>query len=241
MTETSRPHAPAISTALPAIPGASSGTIAVVIVDDHPIVRKGIVQLIAQEQGFRVVGEAAGADQALATIRATRPDVAIVDLTLTGMSGLELIKAVRTEGLAIALLVVSMHDERVYAERCLRQGANGYVMKEEAAETIIGAIRTVAGGGTYLSSRLMAATVHRMVGGQAEVGGKGAMVASLSDRELEVFQLIGRGFTTRSIAEELQLSVKTVEAHKANIKAKLALRSAPELQRLAVTWIQSQG
>ncbi len=219
----------------------SNPAISVVIVDDHPIVRKGIVQLIAQEPGFRVVGEAAGADEALGIIRSQVPDVAVVDLTLTGMSGIELIKAVRSEGLKVALLVVSMHDERVYAERCLRQGANGYVMKEEAAETIIGAIRTVVAGGTHLSTRLMSATVNRLVGGRNEVGGKGAMVAALSDRELEVFQLIGRGFTTRSIAEELQLSVKTVEAHKANIKAKLALRSAPELQRLAVTWIQSQG
>jgi DNA-binding NarL/FixJ family response regulator len=115
-------------------------------------------------------------------------------------------------------------------------------MKEEAAETIVGAIRTVASGGTHLSHQLTAATVNRGLGGRTtEVGGKGAMVASLSDRELEVFQLIGRGFATRTIAEELDLSVKTVEAHKANIKAKLALRSAPELQRLAVTWIQSQA
>ncbi len=220
-------------------------TINVLIVDDHPVVRKGIAQLIAAEPGFVVVGETETANEGIRLIRELKPDVAVVDLTLKGMSGMELIKAVRQEGSKTALLVVSMHDERVYAERCLRVGANGYVMKEEAAEAIVTAIRKVMDGGTYLSERLMSATVSRLVGNRAEpVAGsapKGAMVASLSDRELEVFHLIGRGFTTRAIAEELELSVKTVEAHKANIKAKLGLKSAPELQRLAVTWAQSQA
>ena len=214
----------------------------VLIVDDHPVVRKGIAQLIAVEPGFHVIGETETANEGIRLIRELKPDVAVVDLTLKGMSGMELIKAVRQEGLKIALLVVSMHDERVYAERCLRLGANGYVMKEEAAEAIVSAIRKVMDGGTFLSERLMAATVNRLVGGRPEsTSPKGAMVASLSDRELEVFHLIGRGFTTRAIAEELELSVKTVEAHKANIKGKLGLKSAPELQRLAVTWAQSQA
>lgn len=216
----------------------------VLIVDDHPVVRKGIAQLIAAEPGFTVVGETETANDGVRLIRELKPDVCVVDLTLKGMSGMELIKVVRQEGLKCALLVVSMHDERVYAERCLRLGANGYVMKEEAAEAIVSAIRKVMEGGTFLSERLMAATVNRLVGGRPGEGAgstKGAMVASLSDRELEVFHLIGRGFTTRAIAEELDLSVKTVEAHKANIKAKLGLKSAPELQRLAVTWAQSQA
>ena len=216
--------------------------ITVLIVDDHPVVRKGIAQLIAVEPGFNVIGETETASDGIRLIRDLKPDVAVVDLTLKGMSGMELIKAVRQEGLKTALLVVSMHDERVYAERCLRLGANGYVMKEEAAEAIVSAIRKVMDGGTFLSERLMAATVNRLVGGRPESASpKGAMVASLSDRELEVFHLIGRGFTTRAIAEELELSVKTVEAHKANIKGKLGLKSAPELQRLAVTWAQSQA
>ena len=216
--------------------------ITVLIVDDHPVVRKGIAQLIAVEPGFNVIGETETASDGIRLIRDLKPDVAVVDLTLKGMSGMELIKAVRHEGLKTALLVVSMHDERVYAERCLRLGANGYVMKEEAAEAIVSAIRKVMDGGTFLSERLMAATVNRLVGGRPESASpKGAMVASLSDRELEVFHLIGRGFTTRAIAEELELSVKTVEAHKANIKGKLGLKSAPELQRLAVTWAQSQA
>jgi DNA-binding NarL/FixJ family response regulator len=216
--------------------------ITVVIVDDHPVVRKGIAQLIAVEPGFHVIGETESANDGIRLIRELKPDVAVVDLTLKGMSGMELIKSVRHEGLKTSLLVVSMHDERVYAERCLRLGANGYVMKEEAAEAIVSAIRKVMEGGTFLSERLMAATVNRLVGGRSESGSpKGAMVASLSDRELEVFHLIGRGFTTRAIAEELELSVKTVEAHKANIKGKLGLKSAPELQRLAVTWAQSQA
>lgn len=214
----------------------------VLIVDDHPVVRKGIAQLISCEPGFTVIGETETATDGVRLIRELKPDVCVVDLTLKGMSGMELIKAVRQEGLKTALLVVSMHDERVYAERCLRLGANGYVMKEEAAEAIVSAIRKVMEGGTFLSERLMSATVSRLVGNRTEVsGGKGAMVASLSDRELEVFHLIGRGFTTRAIAEELDLSVKTVEAHKANIKGKLGLKSAPELQRLAVTWAQSQA
>lgn len=213
----------------------------VLIVDDHPVVRKGIAQLIASEPGFVVIGESETANDGMRLIREVRPDVCVVDLTLKGMSGMELIKAVRQEGIKTALLVVSMHDERVYAERCLRLGANGYVMKDEAADAIVTAIRKVMDGGTYLSERLMSATVNRLVGGKAEVSGKGSMVASLSDRELEVFHLIGRGMTTRAIAEELDLSVKTVEAHKANIKTKLGLKSAPELQRLAVTWAQSQA
>lgn len=213
----------------------------VVIVDDHPVVRKGIAQLIASEPGISVIGEAESANDGIELIRRLKPDVCVVDLTLKGMSGMELIKAVRHEGLKTLLLVVSMHDERVYAERCLRLGAKGYVMKEEAADAIVVAIHKVMAGGTYLSERLMAATVNRMVGGKPESPGKGGMVASLSDRELEVFHLIGRGFTTRAIAEELDLSVKTVEAHKANIKTKLGLKSAPELQRLAVTWAQSQA
>ena len=217
-------------------------TITVLIVDDHPVVRKGIAQLIAVEPGFNVIGETETANDGIRLIRELKPDVAVVDLTLKGMSGMELIKAVRHENLKTALLVVSMLDERVYAERCLRLGANGYVMKEEAAEAIVSAIRKVMEGGTFLSERLMAATVNRLVGGRPESASpKGAMVASLSDRELEVFHLIGRGFTTRAIAEELELSVKTVEAHKANIKGKLGLKSAPELQRLAVTWAQSQA
>ncbi len=226
------------------IPALDAATmpINVLIVDDHPVVRKGIAQLIASEPGFTVVGETETANDGIRLIRELKPDVAVVDLTLKGMSGMELIKAVRQEGLRTALLVVSMHDERVYAERCLRLGANGYVMKEEAADAIVTAIRKVMEGGTYLSERLMAATVNRLVGGRSETTTtKGAMVASLSDRELEVFHLIGRGFTTRAIAEELELSVKTVEAHKANIKGKLGLKSAPELQRLAVTWAQSQA
>ncbi len=213
----------------------------VVIVDDHPVVRKGIAQLIAGEPGICVVGEAEAANEGIDLIRRLKPDVCVVDLTLKGMSGMELIKAVRHESLKTLILVVSMHDERVYAERCLRLGAKGYVMKEEAADAIVVAIHKVMAGGTYLSERLMAATVNRLVGGKPEISSKGAMVASLSDRELEVFHLIGRGFTTRAIAEELDLSVKTVEAHKANIKTKLGLKSAPELQRLAVTWAQSQA
>ncbi len=215
--------------------------IKIVIVDDHPVVRKGIVQLISAEPGFTVVGEAETVQEGLDQVHQRKPDAVVVDLTLKGMSGMELIKQLRDEGTTTPILVVSMHDERVYAERCLRLGANGFVMKEEAAEGVVAAIRKVVAGGTFLSERLMAATVGRLVGGRLESKPRGSMVASLSDRELEVFHLIGRGYTTRAIAEELNLSVKTVEAHKANIKTKLNLKSAPELQRLAVTWAQSQA
>ncbi|MCK6490787.1 MAG: response regulator transcription factor [Planctomycetes bacterium] len=212
--------------------------IKVLLVDDHPVVRRGIAQLIRQEAGFSVVAEAESVPEAVEAVRAHVPDVLVVDLTLKGASGMELIKQVRTDRPHLPVLVVSMHDERIYAERCLRMGANGYVMKEEAAEVIIAAIRRIMDGGTWLSERLMSAAVQRMVGGRQSL--RGATVASLSDRELEVFQLIGRGFGTKSIAEQLKLSVKTVEAHKANIKGKLGVRSAPELQRLAVTWTESR-
>lgn len=211
----------------------------VMIVDDHPVVRRGIAQLIQQEVGFQVVAEAESSQDALAKLAEAKPTIMVVDLTLKGASGMELVKQIRLQRPELPILVVSMHDERIYAERCLRQGANGYVMKEEAADTIVGALHKILDGGTYLSERLMSATVQRLVGGKPQ--GHGAMVASLSDRELEVFQLIGRGFGTKSIAEQLTLSVKTVEAHKANIKGKLGLRSAPELQRLAVTWVESQS
>ena len=176
-------------------------------VDDHPVVRKGIVQLIASEPGISVIGEAESAYDGLELIRRLKPDVCVVDLTLKVISGMELIKSERLED-KTRLLVISMHDERVYVERCLRLGAKGYVMKEEAADAIVVAIHKVKAGGTYVSERLMAATVNRMVGGKPESLGKGGMVASLSDRELEVFHLIGRGYTTRAIAEELDLSVK---------------------------------
>lgn len=212
--------------------------IKVLLVDDHPVVRRGIAQLIRQEAGFSVVAEAESVPEAVEAVRANIPDVLVVDLTLKGASGMELIKQVRVDRPSLPVLVVSMHDERIYAERCLRMGANGYVMKEEAAEVIIAAIRRIMDGGTWLSERLMSAAVQRMVGGRQSL--RGATVASLSDRELEVFQLIGRGFGTKSIAEQLKLSVKTVEAHKANIKGKLGVRSAPELQRLAVTWTESR-
>jgi DNA-binding NarL/FixJ family response regulator len=212
--------------------------IKVLLVDDHPVVRRGIAQLIRQEAGFSVVAEAESVPEAVEAVRAHVPDVLVVDLTLKGASGMELIKQVRIDRPHLPVLVVSMHDERIYAERCLRMGANGYVMKEEAAEVIIAAIRRIMDGGTWLSERLMSAAVQRMVGGRQSL--RGATVASLSDRELEVFQLIGRGFGTKSIAEQLKLSVKTVEAHKANIKGKLGVRSAPELQRLAVTWTESR-
>jgi DNA-binding NarL/FixJ family response regulator len=207
------------------------------IVDDHPIVRKGLTQLINQEPDLTVCGEAENAEIALEFLKKVKPDLTIVDISLRGIDGIELTKLIRARFENIPVLVVSMHDESLYAERALRAGARGYIMKQEAIEKMMEAIRKVLRGELYVSERVSANIVKRFVDGKAE--GVSSPEELLSDREMEVFQLIGQGFGTRQIADQLHVSVKTVETYRANIKEKLNLKNATELMKHAVHWIES--
>lgn len=206
------------------------------IVDDHPIVRKGLAQLINQEDDLVICGEAENAETALELLKKVKPDLAIVDISLRGIDGIELTKLIRARFDSIPVLVVSMHDESLFAERALRVGARGYIMKQEAIEKMMEAIRKVLRGELYVSERVSANIVKRFVDGKAE--GLSSLEELLSDRELEVFQLIGQGFGTRQIADQLHVSVKTVESYRANIKEKLNLKNATELIKHAVHWIE---
>ncbi|GIX49665.1 MAG: DNA-binding response regulator [Candidatus Tectimicrobiota bacterium] len=207
----------------------------ILVVDDHPIVRRGLVWLLAREPDLEVCGEAEDAAQALAAVEALRPDLAIVDIALRASSGLDLIKTLHAQVPQLPVLVLSIHDETLYAERVLRAGGRGYVMKQEATETLLQAVRQVLRGELYLSprmaSRLLAAFVQ----------GRPAPVVSplqrLSDRELEVFRLLGQGYSTRQVAAALHVSVKTVETHRAHLMKKLHLASAAELLRYATQWV----
>lgn len=226
------------STARTAAPVASTRH-RILVVDDHPVLRHGIVQLIGMESDLEVVGEAESAEQALHVLSATPADLAVVDLSLTGVSGIELLKSIRLRHPATRSLVVSMHDELLYAERSLRAGARGYVMKQEAPKRIISAIREVMAGMIVLSEAMRLRLLERFVDAPRETGHTASRDPSasplqlLSDRELEVFRLIGQGLKKSEIAQQLKRSVNTVEAHRASIKRKLNLKSAAELARLA--------
>lgn len=206
----------------------------VFVVDDHPIVRQGLALLINQEPDLSVSGEAEEAHTALKRIAASSPDVVIVDISLNGPDGLEVIKAIRASDPSLPLLVLSMHDEAVYAERALRAGANGYIMKQEATETVLVALRRILNREIYVSERVANKLLHQFISGTATA--KRSPVSDLTDRELEVFRLIGEGHGTRQIAEELHLSVKTVESYQAHLKEKLSLRSGRELVQHAIQW-----
>jgi len=208
------------------------------IVDDHPIVRKGLAQLINQEEDLVICGEADNAETALEALKKVKPDLAIVDISLRGIDGFELTKLIRARFDNIPVLVISMHDESLFAERALRVGARGYIMKQEAIEKMMEAIRKVLRGELYVSERVSANIVKRFVDGKAD--GVSSPEELLSDREMEVFQLIGQGFGTRQIADQLHVSVKTVETYRANIKEKLNLKNATELMKHAVHWIESR-
>jgi DNA-binding NarL/FixJ family response regulator len=212
----------------------------VLVVDDHPIVRQGLVQLINNEPDLAVCAQADTAHDGMKLIASEKPDVAIVDLSLADKSGLEMIKDIKTRFPKLPVLVLSMHDEQLYAERALRAGALGYVMKEEATENVMTAIRSVIRGEIYVSGSMTGKILHHFVGGRpAET--KINPVERLSDRELEVFQLIGQGRPTREIAEKLFLSVKTIETYRAHIKEKLKLQNATQLLQQAIQWVQSQN
>lgn len=203
------------------------------IVDDHPIVRQGISQLINQEDDLVTCCEAGSAQETLDLMEQCVPDILLLDISLDGVSGLELIKMLRSRRHKVPVLVISMHDESLYAERALRAGAKGYVMKQEATEKMLTAIRQVLRGDLYISERMQAKILKRVLNG--DDGGL-SPIDLLSDRELEVFRLIGHGFATSDIARELNRSVKTVETHRAHLKDKLGLKNAAELTRFAVQW-----
>lgn len=212
----------------------STPKLRVLVVDDHFVVRQGIRHLLEGEEDLQVCAEAETAGEALKALQKFRPDLAIIDISLKGPDGLELIKCIRAQNKDLPILVLSMHDENLYAERALRAGANGYLMKAEVGEKIIAAVRKVLRGEIYLSDTFGQNLLH-------ELSGRGAVndspVRQLSDRELEVFRLIGQGHSTREIAHLLHLSVKTIETYRAHIKEKLGLTSATQLVRYAARWV----
>jgi len=210
---------------------------AILIADDHPVLRRGLAALIESEPDLSVCGEAATRAAALKAIRATRPDLVIVDLLLGDDDGLDLIKAMKIHHPKIPALVLSMHDESVYAERSLQAGAMGFVSKQQLDETLLLAIRRVLKGEMYLSEKLEARLAMKYLGG--ETMETDASLEALSDRELQVFRLIGEGHSTRQIAKLLNLSVKTIESHLEHIKHKLTLTSSVELAQRAIQWIES--
>ena len=206
----------------------------ILIVDDHPIVRQGLKQLIDQQADLVVCAEAGGVREALGAIAASKPDAAVVDLVLGDASGIELIKDIKARHPDVAILALSVHDEALYAERTLRAGAHGYIMKEGTTGELVTALRRVLAGTVYLSEKMTSAMVRQLV-----AGARPALAYSidrLTDRELEVFELIGRGKSTREIAEALHLSPKTIETHCAHIKEKLGLKNHLDLVRRAVDW-----
>jgi DNA-binding NarL/FixJ family response regulator len=206
----------------------------VLVVDDHPLMRQGLALLINQQQDMQVCGEAEEAQAAMHAIAHLHPDIMILDISLTGPDGLELLKNIRTTNPDLPVLILSMHDEAIYAERALRARANGYIMKQEATEKVLIAVRRILNGDVYLSERMSNKMLQQYVGGAPSM--IQSRIASLSDRELEVFRMIGEGRATREIADELHLSVKTVETYQAHIKEKLGLRSGRELIQHAIQW-----
>ena len=211
----------------------------VLIVDDHPMMRQGLAQLINHEPDLRTCGEADSVAQALERIRADKPDLVLADISLPDRSGLELIKDSKALHPGLPVLVVSTHDESLYAERVLRAGGRGYIMKQEGGKLLMRAIRKVLSGQIYVSEKMAAKILEIFSGHRAEVSH--SPVERLSDREFEVFQLIGQGKGTRQIAEHLHLSVKTVEVHRANIKHKLELKRGTDLVRYAIRWTEVQN
>jgi DNA-binding NarL/FixJ family response regulator len=211
----------------------------ILIVDDHPIFREGLTQSINRQPDLTVCGEAENAAQALESVAKLRPSLVIVDLTLPGKSGLELIKDLRALYADLAVLTVSMHEESLYASRILRAGARGYVMKQESPQTLLQAIRHVLNGGIYVSQRMSAQILEAFSGHNSR--GVHSPVEQLSDREFEIFHLIGQGRQNEEIAAQLHLSLKTVAVHQANIRRKLNLRTSSDLIRFAVRWEAAQG
>lgn len=206
------------------------------ILDDHPIVIEGLKKLIDSQEDMQVIGSAEDANTALLQIAKIKPEIVILDITLKDRSGVDLIKKLKATHEGIQIIVYSMHDENVYAERCLRAGAMGYVMKAEQPTRVIQGIRQIASGSFFFSAALLGSIVS---GGSTRGGAsRGEPARMLSDRQLEIFEMVGRGCDSHSMAEKLGLSAKTVDAHKANIRQKLGLASARELLMEAVRWVE---
>lgn len=208
------------------------------LVEDHPITRRGLAELINHEPDLLVCGEADTAANALEEIKKLKPDLALVDITLPKRSGLTLLKDIRLWTPNVYILVLSMHDENLYAERVLRAGGHGYIMKDEGGEKLLGAIRQVLGGKTYVSDRVSTRIVDAFAGRSKST--ESSTVGRLTDREFEVFQLLGQGLPTAEIGRRLHLSPKTVDSHRLHIKEKLQLSSLPELMRYAVRWAATE-
>jgi DNA-binding NarL/FixJ family response regulator len=211
---------------------------AVFVIDDHPIVREGLVQLINREADLVVCGHAEDAYGALKAMESLKPDIAVADISLKGVDGIELIKNLKMRIPDLPVLVLSIHDESLYAPRALRAGARGYIMKQEATENVLVALRRVLNGEIYLSERMANKMLQQLVGIGSATGR--FSIDRLSDRELEVFRLIGQGHGTRRIAEELRLSIKTVESYREHIKDKMTLHDASELVQHAIQWVQQE-
>jgi DNA-binding NarL/FixJ family response regulator len=214
------------------------GKTRILLVDDHAIVRFGITQLINRQNDMTVCGEEEDASHALSSIITQKPDLVIVDISLKDSSGLELMRNIKAQYPRMPVLVVSAHDEGIYAEIAFRAGALGYLMKEEGLEKVVPAIRRVLSGAVYVSDALAAKMLQQQVRGQSDINE--SPVKSLSDREMEVFRLIGQWKKTRDIAEELHLSVKTIEYYREQIKRKLNLKDAGELTQYATSWVQRE-
>lgn len=223
MSETSEPSSPS----------------RILIVDDHPLFREGLRQLIEREPGFNVCGEAKDAAEAIRLVAETKPDLVIVDISLGNTSGIDLIKNLKADDADLPLLVLSMHDESLYAERSLRAGAMGYLMKHEPPKTVKTAIHRVLSGEMYLSEKMSSSLITKLMRGGGE--SNQSPVSGLSDRELEVFRLLGRGKGTRQIAEELHLTIPTINSFRARIKEKLQVKNSSELLLRAIQWVQEQG
>ncbi len=210
----------------------------VLIVDDHPIVRQGLDRLISHQEDLVVCEQAEGSLEALTAIKKSKPNIVVVDISLKDRSGLELIKDIKAQYPDLAVLALSMYDESLYAERALRAGAKGYVMKAEATENVVRAIRQILAGRIYLSEKMVARMVCKLAGHKIDAAS--SPVDRLSDRELEVFTMLGQGTGTRRIAERLCLSVKTIETYRAHIKEKLDLADASALLSYAIQWVNCQ-
>jgi len=206
----------------------------VLLVDDHPLVRRGAAEMINEQPDMEVCGETGAAGEALTLVKQTNPHLVLVDLSLSSGHGIELIEQIRAYNSEIKMIVASVHDEELYAERSLRAGAVGYINKQEASDKLVEAIRHVLGGDVYLSGNMANHMLRSMVNGEQP---EGDPVRTLSNRELEVFELIGEGKTTKQVAAQLHLSPKTIETHREKIKMKLNLGSSTELTRRAVQWV----
>ena len=228
----SRPAPP-----LPASAPPATARRRVLLVDDHPFMRAGLAQLIERQPDLAVCGEAGNPAEALQAIAKTKPDLILTDLTMPGRSGLEFVKDLIATERGLAVLVISMHDEVVYAERALRAGARGYIMKEAGGEALLVAMRQVLRGEVYVSPRMSARILEGLSARKPR--GSTSPIEKLTDREFEVFQLIGQGKSTRDIAEQLHLSSKTVDVHRSHIKEKLELKDATALIRHAVRWVET--